>query len=46
MLDLKAISETHNVCHDDFNDEVFLMAVTPNNVTYALRVSDITVLAQ
>ena len=45
-LDLKAISEIYNACNDDFNDEVFLMAVTPNNVTYALRVSDINVLVQ
>ena len=44
-LDLKALSQIYNACHENFNQDVFLMAVAPNNVTYALRVSDIEILS-
>ena len=44
-LDLKAISTIYTKCHENFNQDVFLMAVAPNNVTYALRVSDIEILS-
>ena len=43
-LDIRAIMLLHKDSHDNFNDEVFLMVVTPNNVTYTLKVDNILTL--
>src|SRR5690606_754025 len=32
--------------HNDFNDDIFVMVVAADNVTYALKVSDIDILTQ
>lgn len=44
-LDLKALKTIDSVSNDNFNDEVFLMVVAPNNITYALRVSNLDILS-
>lgn len=43
-LDIRALKLVHTNSNDDFNDEVFIMAVAPNNVTYALKVDNIQTL--
>jgi hypothetical protein len=43
-LDIRAIMLLHKDSHDNFNDEVFLMAVAYNNVTYTLKVDNIQTL--
>lgn len=43
-LDLEALQKIHTNVHQHFIEEVFLMAVAPNNETYALKVDDIQTL--
>ncbi|MDA9339447.1 hypothetical protein N9Q68_00590 [Polaribacter sp.] len=43
-LDLRALRIIDTNSHNDFNDEVFIMAIAPNNVTYALKVENIQTL--
>jgi hypothetical protein len=43
-LDIKLIGQFYNNSHADFNAEIFLIAVSPNNVTYALKVDNIETL--
>lgn len=45
-LDLRALRDLHKDSHNDFNDDIFVMVVAPDNVTYALKVSDIDILIQ
>jgi len=43
-LDIRAIKILHTDSHNHFNDEVFLMAVASNNITYTLKVNNIQTL--
>jgi hypothetical protein len=43
-LDIRALKLLHTESYDVFNDEVFIMVVAPNNITYALRVDNIQTL--
>ncbi|PQJ79638.1 hypothetical protein [Polaribacter porphyrae] len=43
-LDIRALKTLHTDSHDNFNDEVFVMSVTPNNLTYTIRVDNIQTL--
>ena len=43
-LDLRVLMLLHTDSHENFNDEIFIMAVAPSNKTYALRVDNIQTL--
>ncbi|AXO80987.1 hypothetical protein DZC78_11530 [Olleya aquimaris] len=43
-LDIRALKLVHTDSNNDFNDEIFIMAVAPNNITYTLRVNNIQTL--
>ena len=43
-LDVRALKLLHTNSHEHFNNDVFLMTVTPNNLTYTIRVDNIQTL--
>lgn len=43
-LDLRALMLIDTESHNDFNNEIFIMAVAPKNITYALKVDNIQTL--
>ena len=43
-LDVRALKLLHTESHEHFNNDVFLMVVAPNNLTYTLKVDNIQTL--
>src|SRR5690606_5868299 len=43
-LDLRALKNTYSEVNEDFSEDVFLIALAPNNITYALKVNNIQML--